>query len=114
MNTNVQESDCDLYPGVTAFRHRYTSNFILAHVNVNSVRHKFISIHDILAKKHIDYLAISESKLDDSFPNAQFAAQDYAIFRKDLTPSSGGLLIYIRADLPHRRLKNTEEKENGF
>ena len=62
--------DCDLFPGVTDFRRRFISNFILAHLNINSYRHKYISIHDILAKKHVDYLAISESKLDASFPSA--------------------------------------------
>ena len=115
--TSLNDTDVnadDLYPGVTEFRHRFTSNFILTHVNINSIRHKFASIHDILAKKHVDYLAISESKLDDSFPNAQFAAQDYSIFRQDLTSSSGGLLIYMRADLPHRRLQNAEVNADGF
>ena len=42
-------TDCDLFPGVTAFRRRFISNFIFAHLNINSYRHKYISIHDILA-----------------------------------------------------------------
>ena len=76
---NDDNNDCDLFPGVTAFRRRFISNFIFAHLNINSYRHKYISIHDILAKKHVDYLAISESKLDASFPSAQFPAQDYIL-----------------------------------
>ena len=64
-------TDCDLFPCVTAFRRRFISNFIFAHLNINSYRHKYIYIHDILAKKHVDYLAISKSKSDDSFPSAQ-------------------------------------------
>ena len=31
-----------------------------------------------------------------------------------MTSSSGGLLVYVRADLPHRRLKHAEINENGF
>ena len=106
--------DCDLFPGVTAFRRRFISNFIFAHLNINSYRHKYISIHDILAKKHVDYLAISESKLDASFPSAQFPAHDYSLYRQDVSSSSGGLLIYVRADLPHRRLNYAEINEHGF
>ena len=108
--------DCD--PGVTAFRRRFISNFIFAHLNVNSYRHKYISIHDILAKKnktkHVDYLALSESKLDDSFPIAQFPAHDYSLYRQDVSSSSGGLLVYVRADLPHRRLNHAEINVEGF
>ena len=89
-------------------------NFIFAHLNINSYRHKYISIHDILAKKHVDYLAISESKLDDSFPSAQFPAHDYSLYRQDVSWSSGGLLIYVRADLPHRRLNHAEINVEGF
>ena len=106
--------DCDLFPGVIAFRRRFISNFIFAHLNVNSYRHKYISIHDILAKKNLDYLAISESKLDDSFPSAQFPAHDYSIYRQDVSSSSGGLLVYVRADLSHRRLNHAEINVEGF
>ena len=111
---NDDNIDCDLFPGVTAFRRRFISNFIFVHLNINSYRHKYISIHDILAKKHVDYLAISESKLDASFPSEQFPAQDYSLYRQDVSSSSGGLLIYVRADLPHRRLKYAEKNEDGF
>ena len=111
---NDDNIDCDLSTGVTAFRRRFMSNFIFAHLNINSYRHKYISIHDILAKKHVDYLAISESKLDTSFPSAQFPAQDYSLYRQDISSSSDGLLIYVRADLPHRRLKYAEKNEDGF
>ena len=71
------------------------SNFIFAHVNINSFRHKFPFMQESLSKKYFDYLAISESKLDDSFPTAQFAVENYTIYRQDKTSTSGGLLIYI-------------------
>ena len=38
----------------------------------------------------------------------------YTIHRQDYTHSSGGLFIYARSDLPHRRLFNVEINENGF
>ena len=49
---------------------------------------------DILSQKYVDYLAISETKLDCSFPCAQFAVQDFTIHRQDLTSSSSVFVLY--------------------
>ena len=57
---------------------------------------------------------MSETKLDASFPLAQFSVDGYVVYRQDLTSSSGGLLIYIRDDLPHRRLLNAELNNAEF
>ena len=43
------------------------NRFVLAHININSIRNKF----DILVQKmtnNVDILIISETKLDNSFP----------------------------------------------
>ena len=91
-HNNSDNSDhCDLFPELTGFRNHFISNFILAHINMYSSRHKYGDIHDILSQKHVDYLAVSETKLDCCFPCAQFAAQDFTIHRQDLTYSSGSL-----------------------
>ena len=113
-NSSDHSGHCDLFPDETGFRNHSISNFILAHVNINSFRHKYGAIHDILSQKHVDYLAVSETKLDCSFQCAQFAAQDFTIYRQDLTSSSGVLRAYVRADLPHRRLQHAEINEHGF
>ena len=119
MEPNLQDSDGDdeydnLFSDLIEFRKNHESNFIFAHVNINSFRHKFAFVHDILQKQCLDYFAISETKLDDSFPNAQFAIEGYQIFRQDYSDSSRGILVYIRADLAHRRLKNLECNEDGI
>ena len=62
----------------------------------------------------MDYLAISETKLDSSFPKSQFGIRDYVLYRQDLTSFSGGLIVYVPDDLPHRRLFNSEINEDGF
>ena len=82
------------------------------HININSFRHKFAHLQEIISKHKVDYLAISESKLDDSFPDAQFNVQGYNIFPQDNTSSSGGLIIYVRSDIPHRLLTNAEQNKN--
>ena len=84
------------------------------HLNVNSYRHKFGYISDMLNKQCVDYLAISETKLDDSFHKSQFMVEGYSLYRQDLTNSSGGLLVYVRDDLPHRRMVHVEINKDGF
>ena len=113
-NDNESSDIYNLSPEVFDFRRRYISNFVFTHVNINSFRHKYPFIRDMLNKQSVDLLAISESKLDNSFTDSQFQVADYAIYRQDLTSSSGGLLVYVRADLPHRRLGKLEVNCQGF
>ena len=104
----------DIFPGVSSFRRCFMSNFIFTYVNINSFRHKFAPSSEILSKKFVDFMAIAETKLDSSFPSAQFYVEDFTLHRQDFTALSGGLIVYIRSDLPHRRLKYAEVNCDGF
>ena len=109
-----QLSDEVLFSEIFELRKNYPCNFIFAHVNINSFRHKFSALQDILAKNCLDYLAVSESKLDASFPIAQFGVEGFTMYRQDNTDRSGGILVYIRSDLPHRRLLDVEHNDDGI
>jgi hypothetical protein len=71
-------------------------------------------MHDILSNGCVDFFAISETKIDPSFPNAQFNVDGFTIYRQDNTSSSGGLLIYVRSDIPHRRLPLAEINDGNI
>ena len=64
---------------VRDFRLKHSKNLIISHYNVNSIRHKFCEISPLIAELHIDILAITESKLDDSFPSEQFNICNYKL-----------------------------------
>ena len=70
-----------LFLEVYDFGKRFPSNFVFAQVNLNSLRHKYAFIRDMLNKTSLDYLALAESKLDASFSNAQFEVPGYTIHR---------------------------------
>ena len=54
---------------------------------------------------NIDILIITESKLDDTFPKAQFIIEGYsAPFRIDRSKNGGGVIIYVRNDIPCKEL----------
>ena len=45
----------------------------------------------------LDYFVVCETKLDNSFPSAQFYLSDYEIrYRKDRDNNGGGLIEYIK------------------
>ena len=49
---------------------KYPKNLFFGYLNVNSIRNKF-TIQDLI-KRTFDIFLISETKIVDSFPNAQF------------------------------------------
>ena len=53
----------------------------------------------------MDIFTIAETKLDGSFPTAQFEIKGYySPFRFDIANKNGGLLVYIKSSIPSRKL----------
>ena len=57
---------------------------------------------------------ISETKLDETFPAAQFSLQGFCNpYRFDRNRNGGGIMLYIRQDIPSRliekKLRNNSE-----
>ena len=54
----------------------------------------------------VDILLISETKIDASFPLNQFILKGYSTpFRADRNSQGGGLIMYVREDIPCKELK---------
>ena len=47
---------------------------------------------------------LQETKLDDSFPNAQCNIHGYVIHRIDHKSNSGGIIAYVRSDIPKKKV----------
>ena len=81
-----------------------SDKLILGHLNVSRIRKKFEALTFII-DNNIDMFLISETKLDDSFPSAQFLIKGFsAPYRVDRNSKGGGLLFYIREDIPSKIL----------
>ena len=53
-----------------------------------------------------ELLLISETKIDESFPLTQFTLEGFSTpFRADRNSQGGGLIIYIRDDIPSKEIK---------
>ena len=46
---------------------------------------------------------LQETKLDESFPDAQFNIQGFMLHRLDHKNNAGRLIMYVRGDLPQKR-----------
>ena len=53
----------------------------------------------------VDTLIVAETKIDASFPTAQFSAEGYhKPYCLDVSEKSGGILVYINSSIPSRQL----------
>ena len=85
----------------------------MAQLNISSIRNKFRFLEkDICA--NLDILLISETKLHDSFPTAQFLLNGFSKRYVDWCLNGGRILLYIRDDVPSRLLFNSNKAESIF
>ena len=53
----------------------------------------------------MDVVSIAETKIDASFPSAQFALEGYhSPYRFHISSRSGGILVYVKSSIPSRCL----------
>ena len=111
MNSSKSFSDYDnihakgnAFTSTKSIKAKHPKNLFFGHLNVNSIRNKFVSIQELI-KRTFDIFLISETKIDDSFPNAQFKIEGYKSFRKDRDAFGGGLLFYVNEKLNCRSLE---------
>ena len=78
---------------------------IIAHLNINSLSSKFEPFMDLI-KDTIDFLLVTESKLDGTFPPDQFQIEGFSRpIRLDRNRNGGGLIIFVRDGLTCKELK---------
>ena len=86
-------------------RLKHPKKVCLSHININSIRSKLDSLFEFTYGL-VDFLAVSETKLDSSFPTGQFNLPGFRTpYRKDLSAKSGGLLVYVNSNIPSKVLK---------
>ena len=92
------------YETLKRLRNENSSNVIISFLNINFIRYKFEEIK-FFCMYNADNLLIGETKLDSSFPDAQFFIEVYnKPLRLDVSGRSGGLLAFTKPHLPIRQL----------
>ena len=89
-------------PDLRVLRNKNLNKLIIAHLNVNSLRIKLEFLKEQI-QNSIDILMISKTKTDASFPIGQFFLNGYSTpFRLDRNAYGGGILLYVREDIPSK------------
>ena len=89
------------------------NKIIAGQLNINLIRNKFAFLAQQV-KGNVDTLMISETKLDESFLIGQFLIDGYGVpFRFDRNGNGGGILMFVREDLPSKLLSIYQDIE-GF
>ena len=85
-------------------------NPFLCYLNINSLLNKIVNLRYVPAQTGIKLLAVSETKLGENFPDAQFYVESYNFppYRRDRNTNGGGLMVFMRKDLITRRIKELE------
>ena len=67
-NSAEVKTENDVFPSVTAHRLQNAKNVTIGALNVNSLRNKIGAVQELITN-NIDIYLLSETKIDESFPN---------------------------------------------
>ena len=90
---------------------QYPKNSATGYLNINSLRNKSVGLREIMSDNSLDYFVVSETRLDSSFPSAQFHTNGSEVrARRDRGKSGGELIEFVRKGFICKRLKKIEPK----
>ena len=96
--SNVSHSDVQQV--LKDIRKSNVNKSLFGQLNINSLRNKFDMLSELI-KGFVDVFIISETKLDDSFPEGQIFIDGYHTrFRYDRNDNGGGIFLYVCEDIP--------------
>ena len=76
-NKSINVTSPNLLFEIKKLRIRNPNKIIIGNLNINSLPNKFEQLKDIVMQ-HIDILVLTETKLDDTFPTAQFLVNGFS------------------------------------
>ena len=70
-------------------RRQNGKELLIAHLNINSLQNKFEELTNIIRAIRAHIMFVSETKIDCSYPNAQFSIPGYSLYRNDRKKGGG-------------------------
>ena len=78
---------------------------IIGNININSLPAKIDQFKEVILK-NVDILVITTTKLDDTFPLAQFYVEEFTMaYRLNRNRKGVGVIIYLKEDIPIKILE---------
>ena len=85
-------------------RRYHSKDLLIAHLNINSIQNKFEELSGNMKTIRAHIMFVSETKIDASYPNAQFTVPGY-LFIVKIEKGGGGIMALISTSLIKTRLK---------
>ena len=96
-------------------RLKHHKNPLIGYLNMNSLRNKITNLRVIMKTLSLDYLILSQTKIDESFPTSQFNVESYEIrARRDRDKYGAGLIKFVRRSLICKRLRDYKPKHSEY
>ena len=107
MTSNFEKnSETSVFETLKNIKNKNANRITIAQLNINSIRNKFDFLKEMV-RDNVDILLITETKIDSSFPIAQFQIDGYTTpYRLDRDENGGGILLYVRDDIPSKTIEN--------
>ena len=111
----VESQKCESFTDfLFNIRKPHSNKIIMAHILINSLRNVFDVLTNSVSE-YIDILMTSETKLDDTFPHALYHLKGFSNpYRLDRNSHGGGILVYVRDNIPSNKLDQKFENFEGF
>ena len=86
---------------------------MIGYLNINSLRNKIVDLREIILELSLDYLVLSETKIGESFPTAQFYIKGYEVrARRNKDKHGDGVIEFVKDGFISERLKEYETKQS--
>ena len=110
---DTESLSSDSLDSLKTLKSKNLRNSFISYLNINHLRNKIIDFRHILQQIDLEYISISETKLDEQFPDTQFKIEGYhhPPFRRDRTRHGGGLMAFVKSDIIVTRLAEYEPEE---
>ena len=108
--TETEYNGADSFRILRDIKLKNVNRLVISHLNINSIGNKFEPLKNII-NGNLNILVLTESKIDQSFPNQEFRIDGYTSIRLDRDIHGGGVLVYVREDIPYKIRCHTSTRE---
>ena len=85
-------------------RRKHTNKIIIGNLNINSLINKFLQLKHLILK-YVDILVVTETKLDETFLNANFRVEGFSDpYRLDKSDRGGGVMVFVKDTIASKLL----------
>ena len=104
VNVENTNNSSNLSDSLKNLKIKNSNGLVFGNLNINTINNKFEQLKHII-KNNVDVL-VTETRLESSFPFGQFSIDGFARpFRRDRNKNGGGVMIFVRDDIPSKEIK---------